>query len=83
MTNMNNMKQLKKISSIPGVGMLTALSVVALTGDGKQFSNTRHFAAYLGLVPRQHSSGGHEKCWVSVKEAILLFALYSFMVLEQ
>lgn len=51
----------QKISSIPGLGMLTALSVVALIGDAKQFLNARHFAAYLGLVPRQHSSGGHEK----------------------
>ena len=54
-------EEAQKISAIPGVGMLTALSVVALAGDGKQFSNARHFAAYLGLVPRQQSSGGHEK----------------------
>lgn len=51
----------KKIADIPGVGMLSSLSVIALVGEGKQFVNARHFAAYLGLVPRQHSSGGREK----------------------
>jgi len=49
------------LSAIPGIGMLSALSVIALVGDGKQFESARHFSAYLGLVPRQHSSGGREK----------------------
>ena len=51
----------KKLADIPGIGMLTSLAVIALVGDGKQFLNARHFAAYLGLVPRQHSSGGKDK----------------------
>ena len=57
----NSHQDAKKLSAIPGIGMLTALAVIALVGHGKQFLNARHFAAYLGLVPRQHSSGGHEK----------------------
>lgn len=34
--------------------------MLALVGDGKDFKNGRHFAAYLGLVPKQHSSGNRE-----------------------
>lgn len=55
----NEMAQ--KLVSIPGVGMYTALGVRALIGDINAFKNGRHMAAYIGLVPRQHSSGGKEK----------------------
>ncbi|PTU63407.1 IS110 family transposase [Chromobacterium haemolyticum] len=47
-----------RLAKIPGVGPLTASAVVATVGDAKNFSNGRQFAAWLGLVPRQHSSGG-------------------------
>jgi transposase len=47
-----------KIAEIPGVGPLTASAIVATIGDGINFKNGRQFAAWLGLVPRQHSSGG-------------------------
>ena len=42
---------------IRGVGPKTATAVIAAVGDGKDFDNGRHMAAWLGLVPRQHSSG--------------------------
>jgi transposase len=49
----------KLLKSIPGVGLLTAAAVIAHTsGKVDQFKNGRHFAAYLGLVPRQFSTGG-------------------------
>lgn len=48
----------KKLESIPGVGPLTASALVASIGDAKSFQNGRQLAAWLGLVPRQHSSGG-------------------------
>jgi len=48
----------KRLLTVPGVGVLTATVLVALVGDPFRFKNGRHFAAYLGLVPRQHSSGG-------------------------
>ena len=48
----------KRLMTVPGVGVLTATVLVALVGDPVRFKNGRHFAAYLGLVPRQHSSGG-------------------------
>jgi len=48
----------KKIAEIPGIGPITATAVVAAVGDARQFRNGRHLSAWLGLVPRQYSSGG-------------------------
>ncbi|WP_423749424.1 IS110 family transposase [Pseudomonas sp. VD9] len=47
-----------RLAEIPGVGPLTATALVASVGDAKNFTNGRQMAAWLGLVPRQHSSGG-------------------------
>lgn len=46
---------------MPGVGPLTALAVEAFAPDMAQFKSGRDFAAWLGLVPKQHSSGGKER----------------------
>jgi transposase len=51
----------KRIMKIEGVGMLTATAIVAAVGDAKVFKNGREMAAFLGLVPRQHSSGGKQR----------------------
>ncbi len=48
----------KKLAQIPGIGPLTASALVASIGDAKSFKNGRQLAAWLGLVPRQHSTGG-------------------------
>jgi transposase len=48
----------RKLAQIPGFGPLTASALVATIGDAKCFDNGRQLAAWLGLVPRQHSSGG-------------------------
>jgi transposase len=48
----------RKVAAIPGIGALTASALVAAVGDAKTFDNGRQFAAWLGLVPKQHSSGG-------------------------
>jgi len=48
----------RKIAEIPGIGPITATAVVAAVGDARQFRNGRHLSAWLGLVPRQYSSGG-------------------------
>ena len=45
----------QRLRSIPGIGPIGATAVVATMGDPKAFRNGRHFAAFLGLVPRQHS----------------------------
>ena len=47
----------KKLAQIPGIGPITASALVASIGDAKSFDNGRQLAAWLGLVPRQHSSG--------------------------
>jgi transposase len=48
----------RKREKIPGIGRVTATALVATIGDAKHFENGRQLAAWLGLVPRQHSSGG-------------------------
>ena len=44
--------------TLPGIGPLTASAITASVASGYEFSNGRQFAAWLGLVPRQHSTGG-------------------------
>lgn len=46
-----------RLMSIPGVGLLSATALVAFVGDIQRFPTARHFASYLGLTPREHSSG--------------------------
>ena len=48
----------QRLLSIPGVGLLSATALVAAIGDINAFKNGRELAAWLGLVPRQHSTGG-------------------------
>ena len=50
----------KKLDQIPGIGALTASALVASLGDARSFESGRQVAAWLGLVPRQHSSGGKQ-----------------------
>jgi transposase len=47
-----------RIQRLPGVGPLTASAITASISDGHEFANGRQFAAWLGLVPRQYSTGG-------------------------
>ena len=51
----------QRLTTIPGVGVITATALVATIGDGSQFQSGRHLSAWLGLVPRQHSSGGKSR----------------------
>ncbi len=53
----------KKIGAIDGVGPITATAIVAAVGDASEFKNGRHLAAWLGLVPRQYSSGGKSRLY--------------------
>lgn len=48
----------RRLAAIPGVGLLSATALIATAGDVTVFKNGRQFAAWLGLVPKQHSSGG-------------------------
>ena len=51
----------RRLATIPGVGPVTATALAAVIGDINRFRSGRHLAAYLGLVPQQHSSGGKER----------------------
>jgi transposase len=51
----------RRLEAIGGVGPITATAIVASVGDARSFRGARQFAAWLGLVPVQHSSGGKQR----------------------
>jgi transposase len=51
----------KRLDEIPGVGPALASALVASVADAKAFRSGRNFSAWIGLVPKQHSSGGKDK----------------------
>jgi transposase len=51
----------RKLAVVPGIGPLTATALLAAVSRPQVFQNGRHLAAWLGLVPRQCSSGGHPR----------------------
>jgi transposase len=54
-------KDMRRLTTIPGVGAITAASIKALVPDPGGFKSGRHLAAWLGLTPKSHSSGGKER----------------------
>jgi transposase len=53
--------QVALLRTIPGIGLLNATALAACVGDVRRFPTGRHFASYLGLTPREHSSGGRRR----------------------
>ena len=51
----------KRLNCIPGVGPLLATALIASVADPKAFRSGRNFSAWIGLVPKQHSSGGRDR----------------------
>ena len=51
----------KRLEEVPGIGPIVATALVAEVGDWKAFSSGRSLAAWIGLVPKQHSTGGKER----------------------
>jgi transposase len=51
----------RQLRTIPGIGLLTATALVAAVGDVQRFPSARHFASYLGLTPREHSTGPRQR----------------------
>jgi transposase len=51
----------RRLEQIPGIGPIVATALVAEVGDWKAFSSGRSLAAWIGLVPKQHSTGGKDK----------------------
>jgi transposase len=54
-------KTARRLATIPGIGAINATALLAAVGDGSAFSRGRDLAAWLGLTPRQHSTGGKTK----------------------
>jgi transposase len=48
----------RKLMTVPGVGLLTGTALVAFVGDVQRFPSGRHFSSFLGITPRERSSGG-------------------------
>jgi transposase len=53
--------RVQRLLAVEGVGPISATALVAAVGDARQFRTARQFAAWLGLVPRQHSTGGQPR----------------------
>lgn len=51
-------EECQRLMQVPGIGLITATLLASELGNGSAFKNGRAFAAYLGLTPKQHSSGG-------------------------
>jgi len=51
----------RRPDAIPGIGPVTATALIAAIGNGAAFGKGREFAAWLGLAPREHSTGGRQK----------------------
>src|SRR6266849_2054440 len=51
----------RRLVAIPGIGPITATAVIAAIGNGAAFRKGREFAAWMGVVPREHSTGGQQK----------------------
>jgi transposase len=51
----------RRLAEIPGIGPIVATALVAEIGDWKMFSSGRSLAAWIGLVPKQHTTGGKDR----------------------
>ena len=54
---------------VPGIGPITAFAILAFAGDLKGFKNGREFSAWLGLTPKEHSTGGRHSTGAITKMA--------------
>lgn len=62
---------------MPGVGPITTLAVKTLAAPREEFRRERNFAAWLGLVPRQHSTGGKPRLWKTIEDGSARYAAHS------
>ena len=61
----------KRLDAIPGVGPVLATALIASIADPKAFRSGRSFSAWIGLVPKQHSSGGKDRLGSISKQGTL------------
>lgn len=77
----------KRLCTIPGIGPVASTTIVALVGDASRFDTGRDFAAWIGLVPRQNSSGGKQRLGRITKAGDqtlrTLFVLGAFAIMKQ
>jgi transposase len=77
----------RRLSTIPGIGPVTSSTIVALAGDVSRFSSGRDFAAWIGLTPRQNSTGGKSRLGRITKAGDqtlrTLFVLGAFAIIKQ
>lgn len=57
----------QRLMTIPGIGPMSAMAIVALAPPPQAFPSARHFSSWLGLTPRNYSSGGQQKLGASTK----------------
>jgi transposase len=62
----------RRLEEIPGIGPIVATALVAEIGDWGAFRSGRNLAAWIGLVPKQHSTGGKERLGSITKQAIAI-----------
>ena len=65
----------RRLEQIPGVGPIVATALISEVGDWKEFSSGRSLAAWIGLVPKQHSTGGKERLGRISKQGKSVFAM--------
>jgi transposase len=63
----------RRLSKLPGVGPVIATALVAAVDDGRQFRSGRELAAWIGLVPRQYSTGGKPRLGALAGGPIITF----------
>jgi transposase len=68
-----------RLRQIPGIGPLVATAIVASIGNGAAFHKGREFAAWMGLVPKQYSTGGKAKLYGISKRGNATYARSSSM----
>jgi len=70
----------RRLETIPGVGFITATAIAATVTDPAHFTSGRQFAAWLGLVPRQNSSGGKERLG-AISNSSMMLSMRNFLPL--
>jgi transposase len=67
----------QRLVAMPGVGPVTATAIIATIGNGAAFRKGRDFAAWLGVVPEEHSTGGKQTLWELPRRGNKICAGYS------
>ena len=67
----------KRLKSIPGIGLIGATAIAATVPDPKVFGSGRDFAAWIGLVPREVSTGGRAEAWADLETGDRYLRWYS------